>query len=210
MKYKFDKPQMPTRYNSMTRLAGPPQYWGLKVVPEMPTFSENFPKTIDIGCSTWVFPWNESSTTEIFAIAMGEIGFFLIPSNLNYAPVWDEKDKKLTNGIEPDNSAFLLDVDDERADANHSILLLDGGILAVTDLKIDAHTGWVSGYIFAANTNNWRNLTIQCKALVFNGSGATPFVFKLALVGVNSIVPSEPNAANQIDIPRRDRPLINF
>ena len=114
-------------------------HWGIVITPDKPEFHENFPTNIYVSPSTNLeyvvfnedfysrnnylnynpFQNNPKLVKEQFYNYRGghfivPVSFYIIPSNLNYVPVYDHDLNKFTNGVGTLNHAFDIETDEFR------------------------------------------------------------------------------------------------
>ncbi len=129
--------------------------WGAVITPAAPEFSPNFPDVIGIPVEfDDLVPVTGDYINENwdyrYGGCTGYVHFYITPSNLNYAPVYDCERGAVTNGIER-NEAFFIEIPSSVVIPNtgpfgpiNGVTFPDSEIM-VLNAKCDPHTGLVTG-----------------------------------------------------------------
>ena len=88
-------------------------HWGIVINPDKPEFHSNFPTNIYVNPEYKYTGNAENNFKQTYyddytGSMSGKFSFYIIPSNLNYAPIYDHDLNKWTNGI-ANNESFAID-----------------------------------------------------------------------------------------------------
>lgn len=200
--------------------------WGAVITPAAPEFSPNFPSTIYIIAQMQkAGSFNSDGKPVTVNLGRwsnghcrGEVKFYIIPKNLNYAPVYDARLGGWTNGMQ-NNESFGMTYTSEYTFPNQgpfgpiqeldpvtldviSERFVTEGKLKFINASIDPHTGLVQGSLVGEYLDDlkYNSYSLPVTLTISNGNGVATKQVNLVLTDVN-VSDAGSGAIRQCDLP---------
>ena len=219
------KPELPTALaNGIgTTINGDHSYWGVEITPAAPEFDSGFPDTIYIPANIQNSPrdlevtgpglGSTGSYDGKFGEATANFKFYIIPKNLNYAPVFDHRTGEWTNGTSENKSFSVERIAGFSEITNNPVFdpsqgtdperVSSTGYVITPKLNCDPYTGLVTGsiWLLASTFNNLINGTayVPIKLKIENGNGVAEKIVNIMIV--DGYFPAQGSAIPQCELP---------